>query len=370
MKRKLREIPGQTIQLANLRRAQQSAERLYVFIVDKLQEFKIAEQAEIGYAEIIRPAGVPSRPVRPMRARMIFLSLVFGFMVGAGFVYARQHFDTRIRSPQDIRDIGAPVVGVIPDLTSFVKEKFKGEEQVSFEGRKIASVIPMVLEPLSQPAEAYRRLRTNIQFSRPDVDVRTLIVTSSEAGEGKSTTSLNLAMAMAQSGKRTVILDADLRRPTLHRLLNVPRKPGLSELLFIRDSAGFSSYRTPYENLFFVPAGATVPNPTEVLGSQSMGTLVSELREEFDFVVIDTPPVLTFSEGMLLSTHGAPVLLVSSAGQTDSRAFRDAVETLEGVGAVVIGAVLNRFDPKSSGSYGYGYHSGYYYERYQAYGQQ
>ena len=366
---KLREIPGQAIQLAQLRRAQQSAERLYVLITEKLQQIRIAEKAEIGYAEIIRPATTPNKPVRPQKARNLFLALVFGLMAGGGLVYGRRHLDSRLHQPQNLKDLGYSVMGVVPDMKKFVKETFKGAKTSQAHGRELNTMLPVMFEPLSSYAEAYRRLRTNIQFSRPDVVVQTILVTSGEAGEGKTTTVLNLAFAMAQANRRTVIIDADLRRPTLHSMLSLKRDPGLTDLLFHNEPFRPERYETSFENLYVIPAGAAVPNPSEVLGSKRMREFVEKLQAEFDVIIFDTPPVLAFSDGMLLSTQCDATIIVAAAEQTDIRSFRESVEILEGVGAHVIGGVLNKFDPRAQGVVGYPYGGGYYYERYYEHGK-
>jgi len=364
---KLREIPGQAIQLARLRRAQKSAERLYVLITEKLQEFRIAEKAEIGYAEIVRPARVPLEPVRPQKARNLFLALVFGLMVGGGLVYGRQHLDTRLHQPQDVKDLGFNVMGVVPDMKKFIKDHFNGTERIEVQGKEIDTMLPVLLQPLSAPAESYRRLRTNIQFSRPDTVVQTILVTSGEAGEGKTTTALNLGFTMAQANRRTVIIDADLRRPAIHKMLSVKRKPGLTGLLFHEEAFHSAWYKTDFDDLCVIPAGEEVPNPSEVLGSKRMRELIERLRAEFDVVIFDTPPVLAFSDAMLLSTQCDATLVVASAERTDARSFAEAVDVLEGVGGHVVGGVLNKFDPRARGVVGYPYNYGYYYRRYYDY---
>lgn len=362
---KMRDIPRQAIELAQLQRARQSTERLYSYLVEKLQEARIAEEAEIGYAEIILPASVPGSPVSPNVPRSLAVGLVLGLMLGVGLVVLRNHFDTRLHHPGELRERGFTVMGVIPNMERDLKRDFAGAETLQVDGRAIDTRLVMLLNPMSPAAEAYRRLRTNVQFARPDTVIETILFTSPDASEGKSTTAINFAVAMAQASRRTIVVDCDLRRPRQHTMLGAPREPGLSGLLF-NDPAAFDAqpFQTGVDHLYLIPAGAGVPNPAELLGSKKMRELLARLREEFDLVVLDTPPVLAFSDAMLLATQADATLLVGSANHTDVRGFAHAAEILQGVGATVAGAVLNRFDPRESRGYGYGYGYKYGYYNY------
>jgi capsular exopolysaccharide synthesis family protein len=215
----------------------------------------------------------------------------------------------------------------------------------------------MLVSPMSAVAEAYRRIRTNLQFARPDKKIHSLAISSAEKGEGKSTTSSNLAIAMASAGKRTLLVDADLRRPRAHSLLGLDREPGLSHLLY-DDDLDITAFETDVDSLWVLPAGETVPNPAELLSSQRMRDLIENLKDRFDYVIFDTPPVLLFSDALGLASRCDGTILVASARSTDGRAFDHAVDLLNDVEADILGAVLNRYDSRSL-LQGYGYNYGY-----------
>lgn len=364
-RQRLKEIPRQSIELAQMQRARRSTEQLYTFIVQQLQEVRMAEESELGYAEVIRTAGVPVVPVRPNKRRNLMMGLFLGLFLGGALVLLRHRLDTRLHHPGDLRDRGHSVLGVIPDMERFIDEEFGGEEHVEVDGRTFSTRLPMLLGTASAPAEAYRRLRTNLQFSRPDQPIGTLLFTSSEQGEGKSTTAANLAIALAHADWRTALIDCDLHRPQVHRLFDLPREPGLTDVLFGQAEgdgvpAPAAPLATGIDNLFAMPAGSEVPKPAELLGSQKMRDFIERMRGEFDMVIFDSPPVLTLSDAMLLATQCDATALVALADETDERAFERAYETLDDVSAPIVGCVLNRFDPGASGYY-YGYDYGYGY---------
>ncbi len=366
---RLREIPRQTIQLAQLQRQRQATERTYLFLVEKLQEARVAEESELGYVEVIRRADVPVEPVRPRPFLNLLFGLLFGFAAGVGGAVLWNALDHRIKTPEDLRAHGFTMLGAIPDMKAVIKRNFSGQEKVRIDSHEVNTTVASVLHPLSPLAEAFRQLRTNIQFSLPDKKVEVMMVTSSGPSEGKSTTAMNIAVSMAQAGHRTLYVDADLRKPKGHTLLGLTRYNGLSELLFRRGAIDWESYHQPLrvtwkefddavENLYVVPAGKHVPNPAELLNSQRMAELVAEMRESFDVVIIDTPPVLAVTDAVLVSRLCDAIVFLSVAGQTS---WRSLVRTREGIsvsGTPVIGTVLNRFDERTKG-YGYGYGYGY-----------
>jgi capsular exopolysaccharide synthesis family protein len=321
----------------------------------------MAMESEVGYAEIIRRAS-PGYPIGPGWQRNLILGFLFGAALGGGTVLLRNRLDTRIHQPDDLHDHGHRLAGVVPSMTKLIETDFAGKEQIEIDGQSVDTSLVMLTSPMSAVAESYRRIRTNLQFSRPDRELRTLAVSSADKGEGKTTTSANLAFALASAGKRTLLVDADLRRPRLHELMDIPREPGLSQLLY-DESRSLDAFTTSLNDLHVVPGGEDVPNPAELMSSQRMGRLVESLQEQFDFVIFDTPPVLLFSDALGLASQCDGTLLVASADKTDGRAFDHAVELLHDVEADVLGAVLNRYNASSFlqgyGQYNYGYAHSY-----------
>jgi len=217
----------------------------------------------------------------------------------------------------------------------------------------------MLTAPSSPAAEAYRQLQVNLRYVRPDVPLRSIIVTSPEKGEGKTTTAVNLAVAAAQTGQRVVLVDADLRKPRLHRYLDLDATPGLTDTLY--DEVAVTA--TNIDNLVVLPAGEEVPNPSELLGSDRMGHLLGVFEEEADLVIADTSPTLPFSDPSRLLPHTDGALLVAAANMTDARAYQRALSRLDGVGPGVLGGILNQFNPERR-TYDY-YYEDYDYDSYQ-----
>lgn len=213
--------------------------------------------------------------------------------------------------------------------------------------------------PKSRAAEAFRTLRTNIQFSSLDNELRTLVITSSGPGEGKSTVMVNLAITMAQSGKRVVIIDCDLRKPTVHKKLGLPNTEGLTNMLIQDKKIEECIIPTKISGLYALTSGPTPPNPAELLGSRKMKGILTELEKVFDMVLIDAPPVIAVTDAQILSTMAEGVLLVTSYGQTEKFGIVKAKELLDKVGAKIVGVVLNKVPEHSENYYGK-YYSSYY----------
>ena len=369
---RLRDIPRQTIELAQLQRQRLSTERTFLFLTEKLQEARVAEESELGYVEIIRRADVPGRPVSPKPVRNMTTGLLLGLVLGVGLALLKRTLDHRIRTPDDLRAHGFSVLGVIPDMAGIVKQNFGGNATAEIDSHTVASTLAAVLHPLSPATEAMRHLRTSIRFSLPDTQLQTLLVTSAAPAEGKTTTAMNLAVSMAQAGHRTLYVDADLRRPTGHKQIGIPRHNGLSELLFRPEPPDWDAYRRrlrvtwkhfddEVDNLWVLPAGKAVPSPAELLGSQRLRDLVAEMRQAFDVVIFDTPPALAVTDPVLVATLCDAAILVAVARDTNWTTLERAQEHLAVTGTPVIGVVLNRSAGRSSGGYGYGYGYAYGY---------
>jgi len=213
--------------------------------------------------------------------------------------------------------------------------------------------------PKSPITEAYRTLRTNIQFSSFDKKVQTICITSSGPGEGKSTVSSNLAVVTAEAGKRTIIIDCDQRKSKLHKNFAVSNTTGLSDLLAGEVSFDDAVQSTGVDNLFILTAGTRPPNPSELIASEKMKNFIISLKEKYDFIIIDTPPVLMVTDAQLFAGYTDGYLLVVSSGEADRNAAAKAKELLEKVNGKILGVVLNKLQVTEKGYYGYYYHYSY-----------
>ena len=348
-------------EMDDLERSQRLTAEMFTHYSSQLEKLKIAEQSVTGFARIMREAIPPEKPEKPQKAINMILGLMLGLMLGVSVAVGRRKLDTKVYSPKDFSHSNINMLGVIPDMRQFIKKEFGKRTKVGFEGREVSTALAALIAPLSPIAEAYRRLFIKLQFSRDDMGIQNLMVTSPTSGAGKSTTSLNLAITSAQAGKRTLVIDADLRRPSIHDKLGLPSGPTLLELVS-EDQSRWDAERffTGVENLYVI-TGIPVSQPAELLGSPQMMDLIERFRMEFDIVIFDTPPVLGAVDPVLLSRQCDAVIVVASSDGTDMEALNQSIDELRSVNANVLGTVLNRFDPSSmygyKNTYGYSYGS-------------
>lgn len=241
-----------------------------------------------------------------------------------------------------------------------IQSDFEGREYVDIDGHRVGTALYTLLNPLSPISEAYRRLRTNVDYTAPDSSRKVVLVTSAEPGEGKTATSMNLAITNAQLGRRTLFIDADMRRPRSHRLLNVAREPGLVDWLFDENVRDVRRLATHIQDLSLLPVGKAAPNPSELLGSTRMQELIESLKADFDTIIVDSPPLLSVSDALIMAPICDMVVQVISSGETHWAALDRTKEMLNDLGIRLAGVVLNRFDShKAYGGGGYGYGYGY-----------
>jgi len=260
--------------------------------------------------------------------------------------------------------MGFNILSSIPQIEMDKVEKKldkKIDKMGQFEGRRIESRLITHLDPKSPVSEAYRSLRTNLQFSKIDQKLQILLVTSAGPKEGKSTTAANLAIAVAQTGKKVLLVDADLRRPVIHSIFGHKKDDGMTNWLM--GTIEFEQMLKPtfMENLFLATSGALPPNPSELLASKRMEELIEKLRGQFDFVVIDSPPVIAVTDAAILSTKVDGTMLVVSSGNTNRDALARAQTLLGSVESNLLGALLNGVNVEGMyGSYYYYYYHHYY----------
>ncbi|MDW8137114.1 MAG: polysaccharide biosynthesis tyrosine autokinase [Bacteroidota bacterium] len=367
--RQLRSMPERSMVLARLQRNRLANEKIYLFLVEKYQEAQIAERSELGFVTVVDRAPVPLKPVKPRRQLVLLLSALLGLALGGVVAYGVDRLDRRIKTPEELRDRGHVVLGAIP----FIASRKKSEKLGSFE---VASNLVTLIAPLSPAAESYRRLRTALLYAQVDRPLRVLLVTSSMPKEGKTTTAANLAIVFAQNGQRALLIDADLRRPLVHEAFGLSRTPGLAELLTAQAAFEEVVRPGPLENLELLPSGSLPPNPADLLGSRSMREFVTRMRERYDVLILDSPPLGSVADAAILGAIADGIVLVGRFNYTPRDMLEKGREVLEEMRLRPLGVVLNAFDPRLAygyyGKYGYyrysGYY-GYYYGYYEAYGE-
>jgi len=352
----LKKLPEAEQQLARLTRLATVNADIYTFLLQKHEEARIARAATISSINIIDPAIVPDEPVKPNKKKNLLLALIVGCMAGIGVAFFLEYLDDTVKDAESARAIlGVPVLSVIPYI-SLPSANGEGTEE------KVKRTLITHLEPRSPAAEAFRSLRTALHFSSVNTEKKVLLVTSAFPGEGKTTVSANLAETMAKTGTRVLLLGCDLRRPSLHEIFTQPRSPGLTEVLIGDVEIEKTIHRTGINQLDFISAGMTPPNPSELIGSSRMGDILDDLTNEYDSVILDAPPLLAVTDASLLSIYADMALLVLEAGRVQVKAAQRMKELLDSLQIKVAGLVLNDKTGK-----GMEYYS-YYRDRYGKYG--
>ena len=345
----LDKLPLKELQLARLTRDRVVSNQTYMMLIQHREEAQLAQAVQVGNISVADPAIRPLGPYSPNRKITLIMGGLLGLFLGVGFAFFLEYLDDTIRMPDDINDrLDAALLGVIPQ---FAKAR----------GSKMP---PIVLQDKSRssPAEAYRSLRTNLLFSDMSNPPKTIVVTSAGPQEGKSLTIVNLSVAMAQAGQNVLLVDADLRRPMLHRVFNVERSKGLSTVLAGELTIDETVVKTDIPNLSVLTSGALPSNPSEILGSLQMKELISQTREQYDIVLFDSAPTLTMADTPVLCSEVDGVLLIINAGNTTRKALGMTIEQLELVEARILGVVLNNVDFRRDRYYYYYY---YYYSPYE-----
>lgn len=299
----------------------------------------LSEAQMISSVAVVEPAVAQDNPVRPRVMMNTLLAGVVGVLLAAGLVLVREAMDDTIHTPDEVKsNLNLPVLGGIANFSS-----------------KTGSKIITMEEPRSPISEGFRSLRENVRFASIDDNLQTLLVTSPEPGEGKSTVASNLAVVFAQSGFSTILLDADLRKPMQHTIFDIKNRYGLSDLLFNQDVPfDKTMFKTQLENLYVVPSGTIPPNPSELIASKRMKNLLAELKGQADLIILDSPPIQAVTDSVSIAPEMTGVLLVVQPGKTHVTAARLSVEQLKRAKAKVLGAVLNPLDMKRS-QYAYRY---------------
>ncbi len=341
-------------ELGRLRDQLARAQSRYASLSQNLETINLTEVQSGDRIAVVEPPKVPEAPIRPRVLINTLLAAIVGAMLALGIVFLIEYLDDRIKTPQDLYNvIDIPLLGTI----GRIKLKRTQNKQLS----ALEQSLITILEPRHPTTEAYRGLRTNLQFSRIDDALDSLLITSASPDEGKTTTAANLAVVMAQSGRSVILVDADLRKPRQHVFFNLSQSPGLTEALIAGDLASANYVRpTPVPNLSVLTSGKIPPNPAELLGSHRMQQLIEQLHTQADLIIFDAPPVLAVTDAQVLASQVKGVLLVIDSEQTRRAGLARAAEALLRANARLLGAVLNRLVRSPRGYYYYDEYSAYY----------
>jgi capsular exopolysaccharide synthesis family protein len=342
----LRRLPKTSTTLSQYQRERESIQQLFLLINERYQEAVINELSQSGNVYVLDPAGIPGGPAKPNRQLIIIFGLFLGLAVGIGIILIRDYFDDTIKSPEDIEKNNISFLSWVPHFRANSKSPDFNQDLVA------------LYEQDSPVTESFKAIRARIQHSRIDSDSpKIILVTSPAENEGKTFVSLNLAGSYAQSGKRTLIIDSDLRRPRIHSLMDVNKKPGLTDYIAGKAKLDEIIRKIRLNNLNYITSGTVPSNPTEVLESKAMKDFLQEIKEFFEVVIIDSPPIIAVIDSEILAKQADGTILVISADKTENKLMRDAIDLIKSINVSFLGTVLNNFKYKS----GYGYYYKYYY---------
>lgn len=338
------QLGEKSIQLGILQRKVDTNRYLYDALIKKMKEKGITERSQAVNVWIIESAQIPKLPAKPRKKRNILLGIILGLFGGIGLAFFFEYLDNTVKTPEDVEEkFDVPVLTAIDLL--------KDKKQTVVEN--------VLTDSSSLIAESFKGLRTSIFLSSADTPPKTILITSITPGEGKSSISACLASSIAQAGKKVLLIDADMRKPVQHKNFVLENTIGLSSLLAGISDDTETAVLNPFENLDLITSGPVPPNPSELLSSKKIEVLIKEAQQDYDMIIIDTPPLASVTDPLILSKLVDSVIIVTWAGKTTYEMLGKGIKQLREINAPVSGVVLNRFSAKKSGYY-YNYGDYYY----------
>ena len=355
-KQEANKLNESAIQYSILKRDLESYRQLYEGLMEKMKQAGVSAGLKSNNFRIVDVARVPTAPIEPNIPRNLLFAFMLGLTSGVGLAFLLEGLDNTVRTTEQAQMIsGLPPLGMIPMGSRSAREGADSKRLVIATSKEAVELVTQV-RPQSQMAESYRALRTSLLLSNLGAPPKVIMITSALPQEGKTTTSINCAVVLAQKGIRVLLIDADLRRPSIHKTLGMGPRSGLSNVLTGSATLQQTITRSPVlPNLFILPAGTPPPNPAELLASANMRDVLEELRGQYDHIVVDTPPTLSVTDAVVLSPRADAIVLVIRSGQTTKQALRRSRDVLLQVNAKVSGVLLNAVDLTSPDYY-------YYYE--------
>jgi len=353
-KAKVMEMKEKGIQYNILKREADTNKELYRGILQRMKEAGVSAGITASNIQILDQAELPTKPYKPNKRLNLLLAVVVGLFLGVGLAFFFEYLDNTVKTPEDVEQlIRLPSFGMVPEISNERRRRL--EKGVSYPVELITFG-----HPKSMLSEAYRNIRTSLLLSSPEKPPKRVAITSPNPSEGKTTTAINTAIALSQTGAQVLVIDSDMRKPRIHKIFAVENGAGLSSFLSGQGELDSIVKKTNVPNLYYIPSGPIPPNPSELLGSNLFKNMMESLEERFDHIVLDSPPVLGFADSMILSTLVDGVILVISGGKTPRETLQRAKEILAQVNAKILGVVINRVNIHRSDY-------GYYYYRYQHY---
>jgi tyrosine-protein kinase Etk/Wzc len=372
---RMSQLPDTEVQLARLERNYKINEKTYTMLIEKYEEAKIAEKSKIGKIRIVEEARIPESPIKPNKRMNMMIAIVLGLGLGIGAALLIHSLDSKIRTFDDVRKfVSLPVLGTIPHIQSDDMELDNLEQEISSakgsDKDKYEQILQQVqarlitnYSPKSSTAEAFRILRTNIISRKKNSDCTTLLITSSGPKEGKSTIQANMATALAQMDAKVILVDLDLRRPMVHTILGFEKETGMSDFLMDKTTKIEDIIKpTNIKNLDIITSGIIPPNPSELLASKRMDDALRDLKEKYDYILFDSPPVIAVTDSMVMANKVDLLILAIRVDQADKNVVRRTKELLENIKVDITGVVINGIQPhRYYNSYEYNYYYFYYY---------
>jgi succinoglycan biosynthesis transport protein ExoP len=348
-----------SIQFNILKKEVETANVLYTEFLQKTNQSKIQEHEQHNNTKMIDPPQVPIAPVAPNRPRTILIGFLISLLAGVGLVFFLEYLDNTVKTVEDVsRYAQLPALSVIPAIKGRKQRALKagsnGSKQTTSglalsNANEFNAELLLALDSRSSVAEAYRVLRTSVLLSSTDKPPKTILITSGQPGEGKTTTAVNTAISLAQLGASVLIIDCDLRKPAVHKLLGIDHVLGLSTYLSGRGELDDLIQKLPIPNLSLLTSGRIPPNPAEMISSSRMKEMLALLSERYDHIIIDSPPLLKVTDPVILSTMADGVILVVHGGKSTRDVLRRTRQELSIAGARIFGVVLNNMDVGSEG---------------------
>jgi tyrosine-protein kinase Etk/Wzc len=342
----LRRLPKTSTALSQYQRERESLQQLFLLVNERYQEAMINELSQSGNAFIVNPGRVPDSPEKPNRILIILFGFLLGPIVAFGYLLIKDYFDDTVKTPEDIEKNDISFLSWIPQINS------NGNSSAD------NNALSVLYDQDSNVSESFRAIRARIMHSKEDSEIpKIILVTSPAESEGKTFTSINLAGTFSKSNKKTLIIDCDLRRPQIHTVFGVDKRPGLMDYLSHKVKLEEVIRKTKTNNLNFITSGTLPSNPAEVLESKLIKNFLKEIKDFFDVIILDSPPIVAVIDAEILSKLADGTILVVSSERTENRLMNDAVEIIKRNKVNFLGTILNNFQYKS----GYGYYYKYYY---------